>query len=140
MRFSFLSQFIKMFFFLFCGSNDLFKLTLLGSQNSFLGAKCFFSLIQSLGFFSYFFIGILNMFFTQLYFQLLHLHFFIDSLKLPVILYVFALLFIFFDQRFGFLDCFFLLSNKLCNTVDLFFDTKLTSMQTVNFIFQVSHP
>src|SRR5688572_22217400 len=132
-------HFIKMLFFLFSGSNDLFKFFLFCVQDSFLRGNCLFSFLEQHGFFCDLIGSILDVLFSELYFQLLHLDFLIDRFKLTIILYVVTLLLVFFYQSSRFFDRFLLLLNKFCNTIDLFFNTGLSCMKALYLIFKISY-
>src|SRR5574337_266518 len=102
----FICHFVEVLLFFFGGRNNFFKLAFLCIQHTFFRRQRFLCFFQSHCFFGNFFVGIFNVFFAKLYLELLHFNFFVDCFKLTVVLYIFALLFIFFHQGLCFLDGF----------------------------------
>ncbi len=139
MLFGFSGHLPEMFFFLLISSDDLFQFAFFSRQNAFFSGNILLGFFEQDGFLRNFFVGVLDMFFSQLHFQLLHFNFFVDRFELPIVLYILTLLFVFGNQGFGFLDGFTTLLNEFRHTIDFFLDTGLTGMQTSDLIFQVSY-
>src|SRR5882724_3368614 len=128
-----------MFFLFFSSNNNLFQFVFFILENSFFCTERFLGAFQLLYFFSNFFIRIPDMFFSQLYFQLLHFDLFIDRFKLTAVFYILGLLFILFYQRFRLFHHIFLLVDKLLYAVYFLLNTCLTGIQSLYLIFQVAY-
>src|SRR5205085_8368737 len=90
-------------------------------EHRFLVTNIFPRLIEMLYFLSDLFICVFNMFFSQLYFELLHFNFLIDCLKLTAVLYILTLLFVFLYKGFCILDGILLLVNEFLDPIYFFF-------------------
>ena len=132
--FFFFSQFFLFFLSVF---NDLFQLIFLGRKVAFFCSYSFLGRLKLFCFLSNIFCSIFNVLLAKFFFQLLHLNFFIDGLKLTVVLYVVTLFFVFGNQFLCIFNPLLLLFNKLIDTIDLFFHPCLTGIKTGNLIFKV---